>query len=770
MLNEIGYIVKQERPMENVDFLKELNPSQQAAVMNVEGPQMVIAGAGSGKTRVLTYRLAFILSQGLAYPQELLSLTFTNKAAKEMKERIQRLVGPEAKSIVMGTFHSIFSRILRVEAERIGYTRAFTIYDSDDSNKMVKTLLKERNLDDKVFKPKVIQHAISSAKNKLISPKEYLDFVTDDFNMQVAKIYEIYEQRLFKSNAMDFDDLLIKPILLFKTHPDILYKYQHRFRYIMVDEYQDTNHAQYILTNMLAAAHQNICVVGDDAQSIYGFRGANIQNILNLKKDYPDLEVYKLEQNYRSTNTIVQAANSIIAFNKDQIQKKVFTENEAGDKISVFEATSEQDEAKRVANLVREQRQVHSFFNKDFAILYRTNAQSRAMEDELRRAGINYKVFGGLSFYQRKEIKDMVAYFKLAVNPQDEAAAKRVINYPTRGIGQSSIEAINVYADGHNITFWDALQRVEHVGINTRAANRVKEFVMMIRDFGVSCKNNDAFFAASYIAKQSGILKDLHSTDDLETLGRWENVQELLNSAQGYVESPDTEDHSMEAFLADISLFTDQDQKIDDDDFVTLMTIHSAKGLEFKSVFIVGMEETLFPSGMALETRADLEEERRLFYVALTRAEKILTMSYARSRYRFGQMQFNEKSRFLDEVDDQYIKKPETNVRREALDAAPTARRGIVSAEDLAANRRAKVNRAAARPASAGSAAAAPDPNFVPSDPKSIQAGQTVRHLKFGKGTVIAVEEDSTGRKATVDFPGSGQRVLLLKFARLQIL
>ncbi|MDP5171187.1 MAG: UvrD-helicase domain-containing protein [Bacteroidia bacterium] len=756
--------------MENVDFLKELNPSQQAAVMNVEGPQMVIAGAGSGKTRVLTYRLAFILSQGLAYPQELLSLTFTNKAAKEMKERIQRLVGPEAKSIVMGTFHSIFSRILRVEAERIGYTRAFTIYDSDDSNKMVKTLLKERNLDDKVFKPKVIQHAISSAKNKLISPKEYLDFVTDDFNMQVAKIYEIYEQRLFKSNAMDFDDLLIKPILLFKTHPDILYKYQHRFRYIMVDEYQDTNHAQYILTNMLAAAHQNICVVGDDAQSIYGFRGANIQNILNLKKDYPDLEVYKLEQNYRSTNTIVQAANSIIAFNKDQIQKKVFTENEAGDKISVFEATSEQDEAKRVANLVREQRQVHSFFNKDFAILYRTNAQSRAMEDELRRAGINYKVFGGLSFYQRKEIKDMVAYFKLAVNPQDEAAAKRVINYPTRGIGQSSIEAINVYADGHNITFWDALQRVEHVGINTRAANRVKEFVMMIRDFGVSCKNNDAFFAASYIAKQSGILKDLHSTDDLETLGRWENVQELLNSAQGYVESPDTEDHSMEAFLADISLFTDQDQKIDDDDFVTLMTIHSAKGLEFKSVFIVGMEETLFPSGMALETRADLEEERRLFYVALTRAEKILTMSYARSRYRFGQMQFNEKSRFLDEVDDQYIKKPETNVRREALDAAPTARRGIVSAEDLAANRRAKVNRAAARPASAGSAAAAPDPNFVPSDPKSIQAGQTVRHLKFGKGTVIAVEEDSTGRKATVDFPGSGQRVLLLKFARLQIL
>lgn len=753
--------------MNNVSFLDQLNPAQKAAVTNVDGPQMVIAGAGSGKTRVLTYRLAFILSQGLADPQELLALTFTNKAAKEMKERIFKLIGPAGKSVVMGTFHSIFSRILRVEAERIGYTKSFTIYDSDDSQKMVKMLLKENRLDDKVFKPKVIRNAISMAKNQLITPKEYIEQATDDFNIQVAKLYESYEQRLFKANAMDFDDLLIKPIVLFKSHPDILYKYQHRFKYIMVDEYQDTNHAQYILTNMLAASHQNICVVGDDAQSIYAFRGANIQNILNLKKNYPDLEVYKLEQNYRSTQTIVQAANSVIANNRDQIEKRVFTENEEGDKILILETTTEQDEAKKVANLIREQRQIYSYFNRDFAILYRTNAQSRAMEDELRRNGITYKVFGGLSFYQRKEIKDTIAYYKMAINPQDETAGKRIINYPKRGIGKTSLERINVYGDENNLSFWETLQQIENVGVNSGVVTKIRNFVLMIKDFGVACKNNDAFHAANYIAKQSGILKDLHSTDDVESLARWENVQELLNSAQAFTESPDTEDTSMESFLADISLFTDQDQKIEDDDYVTLMTIHSAKGLEFKSVFLVGMEETLFPSGMAMETRADLEEERRLFYVAVTRAETMLTMSYAKSRYRFGQMQFNERSRFLEELDDKFVRKPDMSFRREVASSdsgSTSGRRGVVSPEDMSARRARRVNRAAAsRPA------AAPDPNFVPSDSKLIKAGLKVKHQKFGKGVVMAVEEDSSGRKATVRFEGTGQRVLLLKFAKLMI-
>ncbi|RMG60861.1 MAG: ATP-dependent DNA helicase, partial [Bacteroidetes bacterium] len=398
-------------------FLQDLNPAQRAAVENTEGPQMVIAGAGSGKTRVLTYRLAYILAQGLAQPQELLALTFTNKAAREMKERIFQLIGPAGKSIVMGTFHSIFSRILRVEAERIGYTSAYTIYDADDAQRAVRNLLKEQNLDEKVYKPKVVSNAISMAKNRMVSPQQYAEFATDDFNLQVARLYEVYEKRLFKANAMDFDDLLLKPILLFNSHPDLLHKYQHRFRYIMVDEYQDTNHAQYVLTNMLAAVHQNLCVVGDDAQSIYAFRGANIQNILNLTKDYPDLQTFKLEQNYRSTQNIVEAANSIIARNKDQIQKHVFTENEEGDRIRVLRTASEQEEARTVSNLIREQKQVFNYFNRDFAVLYRTNAQSRAVEDELRRAGQRYKVFGGLSFYQRKEVKDVVAYLRAAINP-----------------------------------------------------------------------------------------------------------------------------------------------------------------------------------------------------------------------------------------------------------------------------------------------------------------------------------------------------------------
>ena len=741
--------------MDSIAFLNELNESQREAVMSVDGPQMVIAGAGSGKTRVLTYRLAFILSQGLAYPQELLALTFTNKAAREMKERIFRLVGAEAKSVVMGTFHSIFSRILRIEAEKIGYTSSFTIYDSDDSQRLVKLILKEKNLDDKVYKPRVIQNGISSAKNKLISPKEYIEHAVDDFNRKVAEVYATYEQRLFKSNAMDFDDLLVKPILLFNKFEDVMHKYQHRFKYIMVDEYQDTNHAQYIITKILSAVHHNICVVGDDAQSIYAFRGANILNILNFQKDYPEVEIHKLERNYRSTKNIVGAANSIIERNKDQIEKRVYTENETGEKLFVVEASSEQDEAKRVCNMIREQKQIHSFFNKDFAVLYRTNSQSRAIEDELRRSGLTYKVFGGVSFYQRKEIKDVIAYMKLAVNPMDEQAIRRIINYPARGIGKTSLEKITVFADQSNMPLWEVLKNIGNTGLSNRITNKVKDFVLMIEDFGVCARNNDAYHAANYIAKNSGILRDLHSENNIDNLSRWENVQELLNSAQAFTEDPDVDSEKLDSFLADISLFTDQDQKIENNDFISLMTIHSAKGLEFKSVFIVGVEENLFPSSMALETRADLEEERRLFYVAITRAEKKLTLSFAKSRYRFGSLQFNDSSRFIDELDEQFLQRSTQLVRRDLWN--PQTRRSPVGSQQ-------RRNLAPISKLSGG-----PAGNFEAADPKKIVEGIQVRHQKFGKGTVLTVEGEGVGKKATVDFIKKGQRVLLLKYAKLEI-
>lgn len=746
-----------------MNFLQDLNEAQQAAVTSLDGPHLVIAGAGSGKTRVLTYRLAFILDQGLAAPQELLALTFTNKAAREMKERIFSLVGTPAKSIVMGTFHSIFSRILRVEANKIGYTSSYTIYDADDAQRLVKTILREKNLDDKIYKPKVISNGISNAKNALVSPKEYMEVAADDFNLQVAKIYQAYEIRLQKANAMDFDDLLLKPILLFQTHPDVLHKYQHRFRYIMVDEYQDTNHAQYTLTKMLAAVHENICVVGDDAQSIYAFRGANIGNILNLKKDYPDLRTLKLEQNYRSTKIIVEAANEIIARNEGQIKKTVFTENVAGDPIDLIECTSEQDEARRIAEMIREQKQLFSFFNRDFAILYRTNAQSRALEDQLRRIGIHYKVFGGLSFYQRKEIKDMVAYFKLAINPRDEEALRRVINYPTRGIGKTSLERINVFAAQNNLTFWETIEGyLDQVPIGKAVAGKIQNFVFMIKDFGVSASKNDAYHAAAYIAKQSGVLTDLHSTNEVEGLTRWENVQELLNSAQAFVDSPDTEEPNLEAFLADISLFTDQDSTEEDSDFVTLMTIHSAKGLEFGSVFLAGMEENIFPSSMAFETKADLEEERRLFYVAVTRAKKRLTMTYARSRYRFGETQFNEPSRFLQEIDPRFLRRPERPARDELMrQARPTGSRRTTApraGSNVRPLYRSERN------------SAADDKEFTPASASQIVEGLKVRHQKFGRGVVENVEGSGAGRKATVVFTDKGKRVLLLKYARLEIL
>lgn len=715
---------------------------------------MVIAGAGSGKTRVLTYRIAFILDQGLADPQEILALTFTNKAAKEMKNRIFQLIGPEGKSVMMGTFHSIFSRILRVEASRIGFTNNFTIYDSEDSQRLIKTLVKEKGLDDKIFKPRVIAGSISKLKNKLVNPKKALEDAYDDFDKTTAEIYQQYEQRLLKANSMDFDDLLVKSIKLFMTHSDVLYKYQHRFRYILVDEYQDTNHAQYLLTRMLAAVHENICVVGDDAQSIYAFRGANIENILSFQKDYNDTQLYKLEQNYRSTQFIVDAANSVIKRNKYQIEKKVFTKNEPGEKIPIVATGSEQDEARRVSGTIREQKQLYNYFNKDFAVLYRTNSQSRAIEDEMRRSGIKYRVFGGLSFYQRKEIKDVVAYMRMAVNPADGQALLRIINYPTRGIGKTSLERITVFAYENNLNIWEALNQIGRSGLSARVVNKVKDFVSMIKSFGVHAKKYDAFQTATHIAKQSGILKELHSENTIEGLGRWENVQELLNASQAFVDDPDQEEKSLESFIADIALFTSQDEDDGDDDYVTLMTIHSSKGLEFKSVFLVGMEENLFPNSLSLETRADLEEERRLFYVAVTRAQKRLTLSYASSRYRFGQIQFNEPSRFLDEVDASCIIKPTEAARRTVASPIPSARKP-------AARRNLK-------PMSRATASGAPS-SFKAASPDEIKAGLSVVHPKFGKGKVLQIEGEGASKKATVNFDAKGQRILLLKYARLQI-
>lgn len=735
-----------------MEFLDQLNESQKAAVLAVEGPVMVIAGAGSGKTRVLTFRLAFILYQGLAYPQECLALTFTNKAAREMKERIFKLIGSEAKSLQMGTFHSIFSRILRIEAERIGYTSSYTINDSDDSLRLIKALLKEKRLDDKIFKPRIVANAISSAKNRILTPIEFKELAVDDFQLKIADIYKLYEERCFRSNVMDFDDLLMKPIQLFRGHPDILHKYQHRFKYILVDEYQDTNHAQYVLTKMLAAVHENICVVGDDAQSIYAFRGADIQNILNFKQDYASTKVYKLEQNYRSTQNIVNAANSLIAKNQSQIPKKVFTENEKGSLITIIEALSEQDEAKRVSSIIREQKQLYNFFNKDFAILYRTNSQSRAVEDALRRSGLKYKVFGGLSFYQRKEIKDLVAYLRLAINPRDDQALTRILNYPTRGIGKTSQERLIVYADQMNTSMWEALKRVDQSGLSTRIVKVVRDFTTMIESFMVMAQNQNAYQAANYIAKHSGILKILHA-DAEDGLGRWENVQELLNAAQEFSEDPDLDDNSLESFLADIALFTDQDQDDANKDVITLMTIHSAKGLEFPSVFIVGMEENLFPSSMSLETRWDLEEERRLFYVAITRAKKMLSLLYARSRYRFGNLQYNEPSRFLDEIEGEFVQRNKQAFGKSQRPSVSTNGSRPTAGRKL-------------RPLKQNNSSSVA---FEAAAPEDIVEGIKVYHPRFGDGEVNFVEGEGANRKATVTFKNKGKRILLLKYAKLQI-
>jgi DNA helicase-2/ATP-dependent DNA helicase PcrA len=738
-----------------MDYLKLLNDSQRQAVEQTEGPVMIIAGAGSGKTRVLTYRIAHLIAKGVD-PFNILSLTFTNKAAREMRNRIEKVVGGEARNIWMGTFHSVFARILRAEAGKIGYPSHFTIYDTDDSKTLIRNIVKEMDLDDKLYKPGMVLGRISAAKNKLISWQQYRNDATiqaDDeaaLRPKIGKIYETYQNRCFKAGAMDFDDLLFNTNVLFRDHVDALNKYQNIFKYVMVDEYQDTNYSQYLITRKLAAKDRNICVVGDDAQSIYAFRGADIQNILNFERDYPELEVFKLEQNYRSTKNIVHAANSVIKNNKAQLRKDVYTDNEEGNLIEVIKANSDNEEGKLVANAIFEEKMNNHLSYEDFAILYRTNAQSRAMEEALRRMNIKYRIVGGLSFYQRKEIKDLIAYLRLTVNHNDEQALRRIINYPKRGIGDSTIEKIIVSADETNHTIWEVVSNAKSF-LNGRVATPIEDFATKIKSFAILAETNDAFEAAKHIAKQSGIIEDLYADKSIEGVARYENIQELLNGIKEFVDDPEKEDKSLAAFLQDIALLTDADTKKEENgEFVTLMTIHSAKGLEFRNVFIVGMEENLFPSQMMLTSRADLEEERRLFYVAITRAEKKLTLSYATSRYQWGNLRACEKSRFIDEVEPKYLNF-QYGEGQSVFDKVLKRKSNLIS------------------PVPKKASNYTPPTDFEPSDTSNLQAGMRVEHPKFGFGVVAKMDIQGNSTKAIIEFEEAGEKTLLLSFAKLRI-
>ncbi|MBT9395478.1 UvrD-helicase domain-containing protein [Hymenobacter sp. NST-14] len=750
-----------------LDYHSLLNPSQAAAVMQIEGPCMIIAGAGSGKTRVLTYRIANLLEQGVN-PFNILALTFTNKAAREMRARIEKVVGPEAKNLWMGTFHSIFARILRSEADKIGFPRSFTIYDTQDSKTLIGQILKELELDDKLYKPNMVLSRISGAKNKLISVQQYLNdpvIKQDDesaLRPKLGVIYQQYANRCFKAGAMDFDDLLYQTNVLFKDHPDVLNKYQNMFRYVMVDEYQDTNYSQYLIARKLAAKERNICVVGDDAQSIYAFRGADIQNILNFEKDYPELQVFKLEQNYRSTQTIVKAANSVIKNNQAQLRKDVFSDNEEGPLIEVFKASSDNEEGKLVAQSIYEDKMNQHLSYDDFAILYRTNAQSRAMEESLRKLNIKYKIVGGLSFYQRKEIKDLVAYLRLTVNPNDEQALRRVINYPKRGIGDTTLAKLISTAEETNHTIWEVVSNADKF-LPTRTANPIVDFAEKIKAYTAVAAKDDAFEAAKFIAKNSGMIEELYADKSIEGLSRYENIQELLNGIKAFVEDPEREEKSLGAFLQDIALVTDADTKDAqaEGEQVTMMTIHSAKGLEFRNVYIVGLEENLFPSQMMITSRADLEEERRLFYVAITRAEKKLTLSYATSRYQWGNLRSCEKSRFLDEIDPKYVDFK--------FSAGPGPDRAGPGESPFGHVFERRSNLIPPPPRKTAATKYVAPADFTPSDTSNLQTGQRVEHPKFGFGTVSKLETVQGSTKAVIQFEEVGEKTLLLSFAKLRV-
>ena len=763
----------------NDNYLGELNDPQRDAVLHTEGPVMIIAGAGSGKTRVLTYRIAHLMKMKVdAF--HILALTFTNKAAKEMRNRIENLAGHEARNLWMGTFHAVFAKILRIEGHLLGYPTNFTIYDTDDARSLMRDILREQGLDDKVYKPDLVLNRISAAKNNLYSWREYqehTDFVNEDFTRGKPKIgllFEHYAKRCFKASGMDFDDLLYNMYVLLTRSPEVLYKYQHKFRYILVDEFQDTNYAQYVIIKKLAAAFENICVVGDDAQSIYAFRGANIQNILSFEKDYPDLKVFKLEQNYRSTQNIVSAANGVIAHNKHQIRKEVWTRNESGDKIRLLRTLSDNEEGVQVANSIFETKINKQWRNRDFAILYRTNAQSRAMEEALRKRNIAYRIYGGLSFYKRKEIKDMLAYFRLTINPGDEEAFKRVVNVPARGIGKTTLERLTVTAAERDASVWEIASGLlaDPLGLNSGIVQRVSDFITMIRSFQVKLKAESAYDLASHIATSSGLLRELYSDKTPEGLSRYENLQELLNGIKEFTvtgrsitppgDEPVDEQaiRTLDQFMQDISLLTDaDDEESRNEDTVSLMTIHAAKGLEFPAVYVTGLEENLFPSQLSVSSREDLEEERRLFYVAITRAEKRLTLSHANTRYRWGNLITCEPSRFLEEIRGEFVEEG-----------------GMPVAPPRPGQETPRWSRSGDRPA-----APAVNPklrnirspevqNFIGDDTSRIQAGMQVEHQRFGVGKVLLVEGTPPDLKATIFFQESGNKQLLLKFARLKII
>jgi DNA helicase-2/ATP-dependent DNA helicase PcrA len=751
-MQEVGY-----------SYLNELNDIQRQAASCTDGPVMVIAGPGSGKTRVLTYRIAHMIHTGIN-PGNILALTFTNKAAREMKDRIERVVGTKAQRVWAGTFHSLFARILRVEAHRIGYPNDFTIYDTDDTKSVVSEIISQMNLDKKVYAPGVVRSRISAAKSNLITPKAYIAndelMSYDRMNRRplIHVIYEKYAARCMRAGAMDFDDLLLQMFRLLYQNPDnVREKYQRQFQYVMVDEFQDTNYLQYEILKLLSVypgSNHNICIVGDDAQSIYSFRGATIENILQFEHDFPLLQTFKLEQNYRSTQFIVEAANEVINHNKRQIQKKIWTDRAEGHKIKVIKTMTETEEGKRVADTIIEQKNRHNLHNKDIAILYRTNGQSRIFEEQLRRHNIPYRVYGGLSFYSRKEIKDLIAYMRLTINDKDDEALKRVINYPRRGIGESTIEQISQLADDNDMSMWEVLTKIE---FNNRSRKSIGEFVQLMYAFKAKAAKSNAYEIADYIARNSGIQSILKEDKTPEGQSRLDNIISLLDGIQEFVQDDEIQtgeegstDRSLSAYLQTISLMTDADQKEENPDNVTLMSVHSAKGLEFRSVFVVGLEENLFPSYMALSESNNIDEERRLFYVAITRAEELLCLTYANSRYQYGQMRYNDPSRFLEEISDNNLdsiisitKKPEFPEPKILGNFKPLGtKKPMISINPS---------------------------DFVAANPNDIKAGMEVIHLKFGQGKVISVDERLV---ATIIFDGlsdTPEKRIMLQFAKLQI-
>ena len=768
-------------------YIAELNDAQRAPVLQKDGPMIVIAGAGSGKTRVLTYRIAYLMSQGVD-PFNILALTFTNKAAREMKSRIAQIVGnSEAKNLWMGTFHSIFAKMLRFEADKLGYPSNFTIYDTQDSQRLISAIIKEMGLDKDVYKYKQVYSRISSYKNSLITVKAYFqnpelqEADAMSKKPRLGEIYKEYVERCFKAGAMDFDDLLLKTNELLNRFPEVLQKYQNRFRYILVDEYQDTNHSQYLIVKALSDKFQNICVVGDDAQSIYAFRGANINNILNFQKDYEGVQMYRLEQNYRSTKNIVEAANSIIDKNKTKLEKVVWTANDEGPKIVVNRLLTDGEEGRFVAGSIFENKMQNQLDNGHFAILYRTNAQSRAMEDALRKKEIPYRIYGGLSFYQRKEIKDVLSYLRLLINPKDEEALKRVINFPARGIGQTTVDKLTIAANHYKRSIFEVIENLDRIDlkINRGTKTKLENFINMIKSFQILNQNENAFVVAETVAKKTGLLQELKKDATPDGVARIENVEELLNGIRDFVEGQKEladATGSLTEFLEDVALATDLDNDTGDDDRVALMTIHLAKGLEFPYVYIVGMEEDLFPSAMSMNTRSELEEERRLFYVALTRAEKQAYLTYTQSRYRWGKLVDAEPSRFIEEIDEKFL---DYMIPQDDYKYKPLIDTDIFGEVDKSKFRQNKPVSGTPPPSHkptedqlrklrklkpAGSPEQASGPTI------KLEAGNMVEHMRFGIGKVLALEGNGQDKKAEIEFENGGIKKLLLKFAKLKVL